>query len=129
MRAIQIDDQGNQKEVDVSRKKLTKDFEMHTRDLRPIFSLRQMPTISRRGKGIVINFRSIKVIVTVDKAYIFNLTSKKIVSSFIPNLAEKIKSREKSVRIEHIVLEESMSFIWEKQRQISRKFCKLRSEF
>ena len=111
MRAIQIDTKGNQKELDLSRKKLTKDFEMHTRDLRPIFSLRQMPTISRRGKGIVINFRSIKIIIAADRVFIFNLTSKKIVSSFIPNLVEKIKSREKNVRIEHIVLEESMAFI------------------
>jgi len=111
MRAIQIDTKGNQKELDLSRKKLTKDFEMHSRDLRPIFSLRQMPTISRRGKGIVINFRSIKIIIAADRVFIFNLTSKRIVSSFIPNLAEKIKSREKSVRIEHVVLEVAMSFI------------------
>lgn len=111
MRAIQIDNKGKQKELDVSRKKLTKDLDMHTRDLRPIFSLRQMPTISRRGKGIVINFRSIKIIIAADRVFVFNLTSKKIVSSFIPNLAEKIKSREKNIRIEHIVLEVAMTFI------------------
>jgi Mg2+ and Co2+ transporter CorA len=111
MRAIQIDIKGNQKELDLSRKKLTKDFEMHMRDLRPIFSLRQMPTISRRGKGIVINFRSIKIIIAADRVFIFNLTSKKIVSVFIPDLAEKIKSREKNIQIEHIVLETAMAFI------------------
>ena len=122
MRAIQIDDQGNQKEVDVSRKKLTKDLEMHMRDLRPIFSLRQMPTISRRGKGIVINFRSIKILVTEDKVFVFNLTSKKIVSTFIPELVEKIKSREKNVRLEHIVLETAMSFILDKTK---RNFAKV----
>lgn len=116
MRAIQIDNKGNQKELDLSRKKLTKDFEMHTRDLRPIFSLRQMPTISRRGKGIVINFRAIKILIAKDCVYIFNLTSKKIVSTFIPDLVDKIKSREKNVHIEHIVLETAMAFILSKTK-------------
>ncbi len=116
MRAIQIDKNGNMQEVDVMRKTLTKEFDMHTRDLRPIFSLRQMPTISRRGKGIVINFRSIKILVGEKNVLVFNLTSKKIVSIFVPNLAEKIKSREKKARLEHVVLESAMAFILEKTK-------------
>jgi len=116
MRAIQIDDKGNQQEVDVTRKQLSKDFEMHMRDLRPIFSLRQMPTISRRGEGIVINFRSIKILATPKKVFVFNLTSKKIISTFIPELVEKIKSREKNVHLEHVILETAMSFILAKTK-------------
>ncbi len=116
MRAIKIDAKGNQKEVDVSRKELSKTLNMRMRDLRPIFSLRQMPTISRRGDGIVINFRSIKIIAAEDCVYVFNLTSKKILSIFIPDLVEKIKSREKIIQIEHVVLEAAISFIVEKTK-------------
>lgn len=133
MRAIQIDNKGKQKEIEVSRKNLTKDLDMHTRDLRPIFSLRQMPTISRRGKGIVINFRSIKILIAKDLVYVFNLTSQKIVNTFIPDLVEKIKSREKNVRLEHIVLEIAMKFILDKTKtnftKISRISERILTEF
>lgn len=116
MRAIEITTKGEKKEIDITRKDLTKDFDMHTRDLRPIFSLRQMPTISRRGKGIVINFRLIKILIGATKVYVFNLGSHKINTKFIPNLAEKISYRRNDVRIEHIVLETAMSFILDKTK-------------
>jgi hypothetical protein len=115
MRALEVDITGQTTEKEVGKKDLTMRFAMHSRDLRPILSLRQMPTLSRRGNAIVLNFRSVKILVGENSALVFNLESDKITNKFIPELVERLKIREK-VRFEHAVLEGALLYILAKTR-------------
>ncbi|MCF7846621.1 MAG: CorA family magnesium transporter [Candidatus Gracilibacteria bacterium] len=115
MRILEIDIRGNQAEKSLSKRELVAEFSMHSRDLRPILSLRQMPTIARRGKAIVLNFRSVKLLIGKNHVLVFNLESDRIANKFVPKLVEKIQSREKSL-FEHIVLETALNYILEKTK-------------
>ncbi|MBT3349399.1 CorA family magnesium transporter [bacterium] len=115
MKILEIDIAGNSTEKEISRRELSTQFATHSRDLRPILSLRQMPTISRRGSAIVVNFRSVKLLIGKKSVLIFNLESEKISGKFVPELLEKIRSREKS-RFEHVALEAALQYILEKTR-------------
>ena len=111
MRCLEINNLGETKEIEVVRRDLAQEFDSHIRDLRPIFSLRQMPTIARRGKSIVINFRAVKVVVGADKVLVFNIDDEKIFESFVAQLTERIIAREEVTRFEHVVLDVSLSYI------------------
>jgi len=115
MRTYEININGEIIEKDILRSTLINEFKIHTRDLRPVFSLKQISTIARRGKCIIVNFRSIKIIIGADKVYVFNIDTPKISENFIPLLLEKIKSKEKS-QFEHLVLDATLSFILDKIR-------------
>ncbi len=111
MKAIEINTTGKKKECEISRKDLIAQFSIHTRDLRPIFSQRQMATISPRGKGIVVNLRSLKFIVSARKVIFLSPENKKETEAFIPILIEHLESRDKSLLFEHLVLEQALSFV------------------
>ena len=111
MRCLEINNLGETKEIEIVRRDLAQEFDSHIRDLRPIFSLRQMPTIARRGKSIVINFRAVKVVVGADKVLVFNIDDEKIFESFVAQLTERIIAREEVTRFEHVVLDVSLSYI------------------
>lgn len=114
MRCLKISDNGASSAHEVVRRDLVQDFDLHVRDLRPIFSLRQMPTIARRGKAIVINFRAVKLVVGADSVFIFNVDDEKISEGFLQLLTERIISREKEVRFEHVVLDISLNYMLSK---------------
>jgi magnesium transporter len=114
MRCLEINVDGVVSELDVERRALSQRFDLHVRDLRPIFSLRQMPTIARRGKCLVINFRAVKIIVGEKQVLVFNTESEKIQDEFIPVLQERIVSREEKTRFEHLVLDVALSHMQEK---------------
>ncbi len=111
MRCLEINANGIVSETKVDRRSLSQQFGLHVRDLRPIFSLRQMPTIARRGKCLVINFRAVKLIVGQEKVLVFNTESEKIADQFIPILTERILSREERAQFEHIVLDAALVHI------------------
>ncbi|MDH3324162.1 MAG: CorA family magnesium transporter [Candidatus Peregrinibacteria bacterium] len=124
MQTFEINSSGKIIEKDISRKELIDEFGVHTRDLRPVFSLKQVATLSPRGKGIVVNFRSAKMIIGAQKVYVFNLQSKKIAEKFVPELIEKIKSSSK-YRFEFIVIEVAFSFILQRIELHSEKIQSL----
>lgn len=109
MYCLHIDDLGKGTERTIVRRDLSQQFDLHVRDLRPISSLRQMPTIVRRGKCLVINFRSVKLIVGKDQVFVFNAESEKIAEDFVPVLIERIITREENARFEHIVLDAALT--------------------
>lgn len=117
MRCIEINIDGVSSEKEVDRRTLSQEFELHVRDLRPIFSLRQMPTIARRGKCLVINFRAVKVVVGRKSVFVFNIEGEKIADEFVPTLIERIITREEKVRFEHVVLDAALGHMQEKTRR------------
>lgn len=116
MRCFQINTDGIVTELEVNRRSLSQQFELHVRDLRPIFSLRQMPTIARRGKCLVLNFRAVKIIIGETRVLVFNIEEEKITSQFVPLLTERIISREEKSRLEHVVLDAALGYMQEKTR-------------
>jgi len=111
MKTLKILPDGTATELEIERKTLTDEFKIHLRDLRPVFSLKQVATLSRRGTGIVVNFRSAKMLIGAKKVYIFNLQSRKIAEHFVPGLVEKIRSAPPSIRFEFVVLEFALAFV------------------
>lgn len=116
MRCFEISTNGIVSEIEVNRRSLSQQFELHVRDLRPIFSLRQMPTIVRRGKCLVINFRAVKILVGQKKVLIFNTEEEKISKEFVPLLTERIIIREEKSQFEHVVLDAALGHMQEKTR-------------
>lgn len=114
MRCLEINANGEAREIEVVRRGLAQEFDLHIRDLRPIFSLRQMPTIARRGEAIVINFRAIKLVVGATKVLVFNIEDEKIRSAFVQILSERIIAREEDARLEHVVLDVALNYILSK---------------
>ncbi len=113
MKIFEINSTGELSDKEITRKELIQEFGVHTRDLRPVFSLKQVATLSQRGNGIVINFRSVKLLVGAKKVYIFNTESEKIVQHFTPMLADKIKNSPET-RFEFVVMEAAFAFILER---------------
>ncbi len=136
MDCLHINDLGKVTKRTIVRRDLSQQFDLHVRDLRPISSLRQMPTIARRGKCLVINFRSVKLIVGKDQVFVFNAESEKISEEFVPVLIERIISREEIARFEHIVLDAALVHMLEKtldnfekaQRLVERVLGLLRTQ-
>ncbi len=114
MRCLEIDQNGKSLEKTIVRRELVQEFDLNWRDLRPIFSLRQMPTIARRGKALVINFRSVKLIVGKAHVLVFNIDSEKISAEFVSQLVERIIAREEDVLFEHAVLEAALVYMLKK---------------
>ena len=123
MRILEINTHGDFKEREVSRKEISSEFEAHWRDLRPIFSVRQMPTLSRRGKAVVINFRSVKILIGNKKVLVFNMNSSKIEDIFVPALIENIKKEES--RLELQVLESALTYILQKSKTKFEKIARI----
>lgn len=116
MNCLKIDALGKTSEYSIARRDLSQNFGLHPRDLRPIFSLRQMPTINRRGKCLIINFRSIKLIVATDQVLVFNTESEKIAEVFIPHIQDRIITREEKTKFEHVILEVALGYMLDKTR-------------
>lgn len=100
----------------VNKKKLADEFDMHPRDLRPVFMPKQLYTVSVRGDGIVVNMGVIKMCVGKDMAYFFHLPSEEDqVKSFVNEVLEKLKSSSSSentgIPFEFLVLEVGFEFV------------------
>ena len=118
MKAFSITSSGDFAEQDLVRRDLVKEFKIHIRDLRPVFLIKQVSTLVRRGECIIVNLRSIKMLIGHKNLYIFNLSNSKNIKNFAELLTQRIKKKEQ-IKFEHIVLEFSLEYILE---QIKRRF-------
>ncbi len=105
MKSVQITAEGRQSTKELGRKDLAKDFELHHRDLRPLFSVRQVATIFSRGDAVVANLGLVKLLISKDRVLIFNLDNKQITDEFLPGLKEKLKGLRKDHHFELVVLD------------------------
>lgn len=71
MKTYLIDKKGTIEKTQVARSEILEMFNVHTRDLRPILSQKQVATILRRDKAIVVNIHDIKIILSKSKALLF----------------------------------------------------------
>lgn len=115
MHTLELFSDGTLSEKDALRKDIAAEFGLHSRDLRPVFSVKQLSTISPRENAIILNLGDIKIIVGRKKAMFFNAQSEEMQKEFFPKIGEKIKSEKDSI-FELLVLEFSLGFAYEKMR-------------
>ncbi len=77
-----------------NKRSLAAEFDLHMRDLRPIYSLRQVSTIMRRGQGVIVNFKSLKLLIASDRVLVFNLENPNIEKHFLPYLQAMLNKNE-----------------------------------
>jgi magnesium transporter len=118
MQTIELLASGKITEKEWSRKKITDEFDIHSRDLHPIFTKKQTTSIIPRGECIIVSIRSVKVVIGNKKAFIFNLEKKKIPEYFVPLLVKKVENtKSEETRFEHAVLESALHYILEKMQR------------
>ncbi|MCF7830775.1 CorA family magnesium transporter [Candidatus Gracilibacteria bacterium] len=122
MNSLHLNSSGKVQEKNLSRKELAILFQIHSRDLRPVFTKKQVATIMPRGGCIIVSIRSVKIIIGTKEVFIFNLEKKKIPEYFVPILIEKIeawKTNKEKTRFEHLVLDATLNYWIDK---IQRRF-------
>ena len=108
MKSVIIDNRGNIDEKDFDRKDLINKFKIHLRDLRPIFLMKQVSTIIRRGNCLIVNLRSTRLLISQEKVYVFGF-SQKINKELINEFVREIKSDE-NILFELKVLSAGLKF-------------------
>ncbi len=118
MKTVEIQATGKRTTREITRKILSEELEVHSRDLRPIFSVSQVATIMPRGKGIVVNLGVIKMCVLTNKVIVFNLDESEIAEKFIPNLIDKLKAEKPSTDFEAFMLDFAFNHKVKKMRSV-----------
>jgi magnesium transporter len=132
--AFEITINGELIQREVLRKDVAIEFSMHGRDLRPVFSIKQLATVSTRGKGIIVNLGELKLIIGEEKIFLFNIRNPFLIQ-FAEQLAERIKNQEDRTTFEFMVLEFSFSYVYtalekdfyEIEKSLERTFAKLKN--
>ncbi len=118
MKMFKIIPTGEVSLVDVSKKTLAEEFNMHTRDFRPIFlPRRQLYTISIRGDGLIVNLGKIKLCIGNNSAYFVLLNDEKRDLAFSTHLTNKIKNKkleDAHIPFEFMILEAAFEFVLSK---------------
>ncbi len=136
MHILEIDRKGNVKERDLFRKEIADQFSTHPRDLRSVFSFKQLATITPRKQAIIFNIHEIKMIIGADKAMIFDVHAPEQAKKLIEVLKEKIEAADKQSYFPFLVLETSLFYAYQKlskahedmEKASVRLFRKLRQE-
>lgn len=136
MHILEIDTTGATFEADLFRKEIADTFHIHSRDLRSVFSYKQLPTITPRKQGIVVNIYGLKMLVGVSRAIIFDIHSPELSRQFADDLSEKITGAEKESYFPFLALESLLSFAHqhlerqyaEMEKSTHRLFRKLKHE-
>lgn len=133
MQTVEITKDGKIIEHDFLRKDVTERYEMYVRDLRPVFSAKQLSTISRRGSGIIVNLWEIKMVIGKDSILLFQPNNKHIREDFIPLLKEKVKNIPPESRFSLSILESCLAYSFQllnsdfgrNEKNVHRVFHKL----
>lgn len=110
MKSIAINNTGRQSTRDWDRKELSSQFGLHHRDLRPLFSLRQVATVLSRKEVIIVNLGLLKLLISQERVLIFNLENKEVIQEFVPALKDKLKQLRKDQDFELVVLDFAFNY-------------------
>jgi len=121
MKMFKIIPDGDVSIVDVSKKTLAIEFDMHTRDLRPIFlPRRQLYTVSIRGDGLIVNLGKIKLCIGTKSAYFVLQDDEKRDLAFSRHLWLKLQNKkleDKHIPFEFMILEAAFEFVLAKTQK------------
>ncbi len=122
MKTFSIDKNGKIQRINKDKNYFVSLFDLNIRDLRPIFSPLQVVTILPRKNCLIVNFGSIKAILTKDKAYLFGENEKKL-NQTIQRIQEKIKNK----KTEQFYLSVLENILDQKVAQMQAKIEKMKS--
>ncbi len=121
MKMFKIIPNGDISLVDVSKKTLAIEFDMHTRDFRPIFlPRRQLYTVSIRGDGLIVNLGKIKLVIGKKSAYFVLQDDEKRDLAFSTHLKNKLKNKkleDTHIPFEFMILEAAFEFVLSKTQK------------
>lgn len=119
MECLVVTKSGQVSTKNLERKDIVHEFDVHLRDLRPVFSSKQLVTISPRGEAIIVNLGVLKLVIGKDKVYLFNTQTTIVEEEFIPTLVEALTNNEEKIAFEFRVLETALHF----------RFMRMKNEF
>ncbi len=114
MNLISINKNGVVKPLELNRKELIKKFNIHSRDLRPVWLIGQVGTLFTRKNILIINLGLIKLLIATKKVLVFNCDNTDIQKKFIPYLSEKLENDKGTVDFEIKVLDAVFAYKLEK---------------
>jgi Mg2+ and Co2+ transporter CorA len=110
MKVLEISKKGEQKEREVSRQEIAHEFGLYSRDIRPVYSVKQLSTIAPRENGLIINLGEIKMIIGKDRLVLFNIENKSIAEEFLPQLMQRIENKEMRSSFSMRVIDFALTF-------------------
>ncbi|PID70658.1 hypothetical protein CSB37_01060 [bacterium DOLZORAL124_38_8] len=123
MNVFLIEKKGVFKPLEIRRPEILEQFELYTRDLRPILSHKQVSTVSRRKKALIVNLNNVKFLVGRNKALLFTTTER----SF-PKLKEFLEDKMSTYRgvlpFELFLLDQAFFFVITQLRERVQKIEK-----
>jgi len=122
LQLFHITSQGKNSQIDLQKKEISEKFDMHTRDLRPVYLSHQLFTISVRGEAVVVNLGKLKLIIGIHETLIFPMKNERKLRKFLEILSKKLQKRaeeDREIPFEFIVLETAFTFIL---KDISKHF-------
>lgn len=118
MHILEIDSTGATFEADLFRKEIADEFQIHSRDLRSVFSYKQLATITPRRHGIIVNIYGLKMIIGVSRAIIFDIHSPELSQKLLEELSEKVRGAETGTYFPFLVLETLLSFSYQNLERV-----------
>lgn len=122
MNIVEITADGKQKHREAQRFEITHEFQMYSRDLRPVFSIKQLSTISQKGTGILLNIGEVKVIIGKESAIIFHGGKPEILEEMIPKMLQVLQDDGRKASFELRMFECALNFSLE---MLQREFKKI----
>jgi coenzyme F420-reducing hydrogenase delta subunit len=117
MELYQIYSNGESHLKKMTKKEVSKLFDMHTRDLRPVFLSHQLFTISVRGNGIIVNLGGLKMIIGKTDVCLFSRGNEKTIRKFVEVLSQKLQKKIALPEIEPEKPEKNISNILKKREE------------
>lgn len=114
MKMYKITTTGEITPTEISKRLLASKFDMHSRDLRPVFLLRQLYTVSVRGNGVIVNLGEIKMCIGHEEAFFFSMTSERRERLFSEKLTKKLQNKQLEdhyIPFEFLILEVGFEYI------------------
>lgn len=116
MNVIRISSNGAQEVLNMTKKDILSQYGVHHRDLRIIYTRKEMSVIRPARNSIIFSVRSIKILLLKGEMIIFHGEAPKIQKYFLPFLIERIQNtaKEDYEAFEHLALEFSLTYVIDK---------------
>ncbi len=116
MRSLKVYGDGTTVNASLSRRDIIEAFGVHTRDLRPVFSRKQVITLTRRSRSLILNLKYAKLIIGREVALVFGLDHKAVEEEFVPMLLDRLKIERESEEggeqlFEHTILDATLTYV------------------
>lgn len=125
MKILEIVPSGTITERSVNRTDFAVELGVHIRDLRPVWSPKQVSTLFRRDGNVIVNLRNVKMVIRHDKAFIVAFDFPEIEQAFREDFPELLAHKADHERFELIALEFALSV---KSAKLEARFHSLYSE-